>query len=118
MQGFMKAWNGACQATGPAKVLVPPGTFTTGEIIFSGPCTSPQPIIIEIQGTVLSRTDLSLYSNNIWITIQGVEGVIVTGGGTLNGQGQDSWKFDNGGNGGGTLLPLVSFLINLIFSFR
>ncbi|KAK4363592.1 hypothetical protein RND71_018833 [Anisodus tanguticus] len=92
-RGFMMAWRSACQSAGPAKVVIPPGTFTTGETIFQGPCSSPRPITIEILGTVLSNTDISLYSRGAWISIEHVDGIVVTGGGTLNGQGNASWQY-------------------------
>ncbi|XP_055832512.1 polygalacturonase-like [Solanum dulcamara] len=98
-RGFMMAWRSACQSTGPAKVVIPAGTFTTGETIFQGPCKCPKPITIEILGTVLSNTDISLYSRASWISIEHVDGVVITGGGTLNGQGNASWQYvDKNGN--------------------
>lgn len=111
----MMAWRAACQSTGPAKVIIPPGTFTTGETIFQGPCTCPKPIIIEIQGTVLSNTDISLYSRASWISLEHVDGVVITGGGTLNGQGNASWQYaDKSGNS--PPLPTVSTDDHSIYS--
>ncbi|CAN4101917.1 unnamed protein product [Withania somnifera] len=107
-RGFMMAWRSACQSSGPARVVVPPGTFTTGETILQGPCTSPKPIIIEIKGTLLSNTDMSLYSRIAWIQIEHVDGVVVTGGGTLNGQGNASWQY---ADRSGKSSPLPSSLV-------
>ncbi|KAM3376637.1 exopolygalacturonase [Capsicum galapagoense] len=106
--GFIAAWKAACQSTGPAKVVVPPGTFTTGETIFQGPCKCPKPLILEIQGTLMSNKDISLYSRAAWLIIEKVEGVTVTGGGTLNGQGKDSWQF---ADRSGASPPLPSSLV-------
>ncbi|XP_059298475.1 exopolygalacturonase clone GBGE184 [Lycium ferocissimum] len=107
-RGFMMAWRSACQSSGPAKLVIPPGTFTTGETIFQGPCSSPRPITIEIQGTVLSATDISLYTRGAWISIEHVDGIVVTGGGTLNGQGNSSWQY---ADKSGSTPPLPSSLV-------
>merc|ERR1712154_716415 len=71
-------------------MVVPAGKFMTGEVVFQGPCTAP--VTVEIQGTVLTKTDLSAFSNKVWITVTNVDDVIFTGGGTLNGQGEANWK--------------------------
>ncbi|XP_075096879.1 polygalacturonase-like [Nicotiana tabacum] len=107
-RGLMMAWRSACQSPGPAKVVIPPGTYTTGETIFQGPCTSPRPITIEIQGTLLSNTDMSLYTRAAWISIEHVDGIVITGGGTLNGQGKSSWQF---ADKSGSTPPLPSSLV-------
>ncbi|KAK1398828.1 exopolygalacturonase [Heracleum sosnowskyi] len=110
---FQKAWRDACHSNGPAKVLVPAGTFKTGEVIFTGPCTAA-PITFEIQGTMLGTEDLSMYSQNQWITIEHVNNVIVTGPGTLDGLGASAWKHKDDSFGGGVKLPvsLVFFKSN------
>ncbi|KAK2965203.1 hypothetical protein RJ640_019958 [Escallonia rubra] len=101
----------ACKSTAAAKLVVPTGSFAAGEIVIQGPCTAPKPITIEIQGTLLGRTDLSLYTTQTWISIEHVDGLIVTGGGTINGQGEASWRMSGCKSGdscdttGGALLP-------------
>ncbi|KAL3517411.1 hypothetical protein ACH5RR_020000 [Cinchona calisaya] len=101
---FIKAWNAACKSGAPAKLLFPQGTFVAGEVVFQGPCNTQTPIIIEIQGTILSSTDLSVFTQGVWISIENVNGVIVTGEGTLDGQGSSVWQYA-GGDGSG-LLPV------------
>ena len=110
---FQRAWRDACHSNGPATVLVPAGTFMTGEIIFTGPCTAA-PITFEIQGTMLGTHDVSMYSQNQWISIERVNNVIVTGPGTLNGLGEATWKLKDKSFGGGIRLPdsLVFFESN------
>ncbi|KAK3004673.1 hypothetical protein RJ639_018699 [Escallonia herrerae] len=110
-QAIIKAWNEACKSSAAAKLVVPTGSFAAGEIVIQGPCTAPKPITIEIQGTLLGRTDLSLYTTQTWISIEHVDGLIVTGGGTINGQGEASWRMSGCKSGdscdktGGALLP-------------
>lgn len=102
-QAFIKAWRAACTCTGPAKVIVPAGTFLTGETVFAGPCTA-NPITVEVMGTMLSDTDISVYSQNKWISVEHVDNVIFTGNGTLNAQGEAAWKYKDKSS----MLPDVS----------
>ncbi|KAL2485759.1 Exopolygalacturonase [Abeliophyllum distichum] len=104
-QAFIDAWNAACKSTGSAKVVIPKGDFVAGEIVFQGPCTADKPITIEIQGNVLASTDISVYSSGIWIMLNEIDGLVVNGGGTINGRGKSSWK-SGGGNDDGSLLPV------------
>lgn len=97
MQAFIQAWNAACQSNGAAKVLIPPGTYLSGEVFFVGPCNCPKPIIVEVQGTVLAQTDLSEYPNGQWFSVADVDSLVVTGAGTFNGQGEASWQYDSCG---------------------
>ncbi|KAL2507624.1 exopolygalacturonase-like [Forsythia ovata] len=105
-QAFIDTWNAACKSTGSAKVVIPKGEFVAGEVVFQGPCTAAKPITIEIQGNVLASTDISVYTSGTWIKLNEIEGIIVNGGGTINGRGKSSWKF-GGGNNDGPLLPVV-----------
>ena len=92
---FIKTWVAACRGnySGPAKVLIPKGTFLTGPVIFQGPCTSSkEPILVEVEGHVKASTDLSLYPSPEWFTFEQIDGLIITGEGTFNGQGESTWK--------------------------
>lgn len=98
IQAFIQAWNAACKSNGAAKVVIPPGTYMSGEVFFDGPCICSKPITVEVQGTILAQTDLSEYPNGQWFSIEDVDGVVVTGGGTFNGRGEASWQYDNCGH--------------------
>lgn len=104
-QAFIKAWKAACESTGPAKVVIPKGDFVAGEVVFQGPCTAPKPITIEIQGNVLASTDVSAYTSGSWIMLEEIDGLVINGGGTINGRGKSSWQFA-GANNEGPLLPV------------
>lgn len=93
-QGFMKAWVAACQAGGKATFLVPKGTFVTGPLLFEGPCKT-SPIYAQIQGTVLGTNDLSQYAEGYWVGFHRINGLIVNGGGTFDGQGPSVWKYND-----------------------
>lgn len=88
----MKAWKDSCKNDGPAKIRVPKGTFMTAPITFQGPCKSTKPIIVEVQGTVKGTNDLSKYTEDTWFLFEKINGVVLTGGGTFDGQGSSVWK--------------------------
>ncbi|GFZ04571.1 pectin lyase-like superfamily protein [Actinidia rufa] len=96
-QAFIQAFNAACKSNGAAKVVIPPGTYMSGEVFFQGPCTAPAPITVEVQGTVLAQTDLSEYVNGQWFAIQNIDGLVLEGGGTFNGRGNESWRYNDCG---------------------
>ncbi|XVF22171.1 hypothetical protein REPUB_Repub12eG0150700 [Reevesia pubescens] len=104
-QPFVKAWNAACKGTvpGPATLVIPPGTYVAGPMIFQGPCKKP--VTVEIQGTVKATTDISDYISSEWILFEYIDGLIITGGGTLNGQGASVWKYNDCGKNSGCQLP-------------
>ncbi|GAB4841102.1 hypothetical protein Ancab_021846 [Ancistrocladus abbreviatus] len=87
---FMRAWKAACEAP-TGKVLVPPGKFVTGQMFFSGPCKNPRPVV-EVHGTVMASTDVTVFKTPEWVAFENVNGVILTGNGTFDGQGQERWK--------------------------
>lgn len=106
---MIKAWNGACKSNGAAKLVIPSGDFVSGPILFQGPCTTQQSITIEIQGNLYALDDISEFSNGVWIMINHINGVVVNGGGTINGRGDSLWEF-SGGSKDGPSLPVVSVL--------
>ena len=103
-QAVMDSWQAACKSPKPARVIFPRnGQFVTSEIVFAGPCTSY--MTLDIQGTLLAYDDVSSYSGSAWIQIERVNGILITGGGTINGRGNQVWQYARGSGGGGSLLP-------------
>lgn len=120
-QAFMKTWRAACDFNGIATMVVPPGVFTLGETVFQGPCRSPplSPITVQVQGTMKAVADPSEYSDKSWISFEHVNGLVITGPGTIDGSGPDVWKFnDCQHNSNCDLLPAVSSIIFINISFR
>lgn len=110
---MIRAWNKACHSPGPAKLLIPRGKFSAGEVIFQGPCTASKRITVEIQGTMIADTDLSVYTSNYWILFEHVDNLVVTGGGTIHGRGEAVWQFDAGEKiKNAPLLPVVSYFLS------
>ncbi|KAK4418109.1 Exopolygalacturonase [Sesamum alatum] len=91
---IIRAWNAACRSPGAAKVVIPRGNFMAGEIVLAGPCSAQ--MTLEIQGTLLANPDPSTYTGGSWIMLQKVDNVVVTGGGTINGQGKNYWQYAGG----------------------
>ena len=113
----MQAWVAACHWRGKARLLIPQGDFLIGQVMFQGPCNSPTPIIVEVAGNLKAATDISEYSSPEWVTFEDINGLIVTGGGTFDGQGDSVWQYnDCGTNSNCQLLPTVS-LLNHYLSF-
>lgn len=108
-QAFIRAWNAACMSNTQATLLIPPGIYLLGEIVFQGPCKSQLPITVLLQGTLQAVSDASAYSGDGWISFEQVNGLVVTGGGTIDGRGQALWQYnDCKTNPSCILLPAVS----------
>lgn len=92
---FTAAWKAACGATGSAKLLIPKGTYLLGPVKFVGPCKTVRSITVQMQGYLKATTDLNRYgSSDDWIEFGWVEGLTLTGGGTFDGQGAESWPYN------------------------
>ena len=93
-QALAKAWNAACSSSRPAVLLVPKGkSYLLKSTTLSGPCKST--VVFMVKGTLVAPPSRSGWSeDNIrhWIMFQGVSGLTVTGGGTINGKGEIWWK--------------------------
>ena len=83
-QALQDAWTSACRATGSATVLIPKGDYLVGPLNFSGPCKAA--ITIQLDGTLLGSNDLAKYKAS-WIEVWHVENIVISGPGTLDGQG-------------------------------
>ncbi|XP_037438615.1 polygalacturonase ADPG2-like [Triticum dicoccoides] len=92
-QPLAKAWNAACSSSRPAVLLVPEGkTYLLSSVTLSGPCKSS--VVFMLKGTLVAPRSRSAWSQNDtsrWILIQGVTGLTVSGGGTINGNGDVWW---------------------------
>ncbi|XP_038720043.1 exopolygalacturonase-like [Tripterygium wilfordii] len=93
LQAFQKAFSAACQWKGKTRVLVPRGVFLVGALILQGPCQGPPPFIVQVSGTVKAVTDISEYADGVWVLFDGINGLVLTGGGTFDGQGAQSWQY-------------------------
>jgi len=83
-----EAWAAACGKEGPQTLMIPKGDYLTGPLNFSGPCKGS--VTIQLDGNLLGTTDLSAYKTN-WIEIEHVDNLVISGKGTLDGQGKQVW---------------------------
>nr|KAJ0194673.1 hypothetical protein LSAT_V11C700379950 [Lactuca sativa] len=91
MWAIMAAWKEACAATAPSSVLIPAGTYLANPPLdLKGPCKAA--IEIKATGATLKAPpDTTVFKNDYWISIVGVDKLTMTGG-TYDGQGQQTWK--------------------------
>ncbi|PON88237.1 Glycoside hydrolase [Trema orientale] len=94
-EAFMKTWVAACHFRGRARVLIPPGAYSLGPVVFAGPCSGPGPIIVQVSGTLKADKDISLYEEPSWFLFESINGLVVTGSGTFDGQGESAWKYND-----------------------
>ncbi|XP_030543219.1 exopolygalacturonase-like [Rhodamnia argentea] len=91
---FVKAWNAACNNSGPAKLVFPTGTFVSGPVVFQGPCQGLSPITIEVKGTIKASTDITEYSDDGWFWFELIDGLVLKGG-IFDGQGPAAWQYND-----------------------
>ncbi|KAL6555402.1 Polygalacturonase 1 [Orobanche gracilis] len=92
-KALKEAWKEACTSSGSVNLVVPQNkSYLLKPIRFSGPCTSN--ITMQIGGTIIASDDRSDYSEDLkhWLIFDSVESLEVTGGGTINGNGNIWWQ--------------------------
>ncbi|XP_059654115.1 exopolygalacturonase-like [Cornus florida] len=94
-KAFRAAWREACRSEGTVYLLIPRGTYLIGPIEFSGPCKNVSSLIVRMKGYLKATTDLSKYGHSAgWVEFGWVNGLVLTGGGTFDGQGVKAWPFN------------------------
>lgn len=91
---FTRAWVAACRAGGPAKVVIPPGNYKAGEVLWTGPCRGH--VTVEVQGIITAKKDISEFPNGMWFLVENVDGFAINGAnfkGSFHGSGASSWKY-------------------------
>lgn len=95
LQHFLRAWDLACQdrTSSTTTFLVPSRkTFLLSQIKFSGPCHSSH-FHFNILGKLVApnrRWKVSQFAN--WITFRDIQGLIIDGGGIIDGRGSAWWN--------------------------
>lgn len=115
LQNFRRAFEAACNFHGDAMMVIPEGEFLMGPVLFSGPCSNPSLLIIQVNGIVKAQSNMAYYrgggdDDTDWITFQAIDGLIVSGRGTFHGQGSQVWGFNDCARKSNCVrLPAVSF---------
>ncbi|KAK8498395.1 hypothetical protein V6N12_005806 [Hibiscus sabdariffa] len=89
---FIRAFKEACNHPGKAMMVIPEGEFVLGSALFSGPCSNVAPLMVSFSGTLLPQANTKTAEDADWLTFQSIDGLIVSGKGTVNGQGEKTWK--------------------------
>ncbi|KAG6436717.1 hypothetical protein SASPL_101619 [Salvia splendens] len=90
---LIQAWRAGCESTGGGGDFGPAREILDGGSSPKERCKATPPMIIDIQSTLLENPNPSAYSNEKWILIEHADNLKITGGGTLNTQGANAWKF-------------------------
>ncbi|RWR76334.1 Glycoside hydrolase [Cinnamomum micranthum f. kanehirae] len=75
------------------RILIPKGIFLVGALVFEGPCKST--VIFNVKGAVKPPTDLNKFKDDVWIHFKHINGLLITGGGTFDGQGASAWPHNH-----------------------
>ncbi|CAM8974346.1 unnamed protein product [Rhodiola kirilowii] len=92
-RAFLEAWEDACDYNGQRSVvLVPEGTYTFKHALLAGPCQAKS-IVFQLNGNL--RAYQGYYGKDHWLSFQYIDGLIVTGGGKIDGQGHTTWQHND-----------------------
>ncbi|EAZ37619.1 hypothetical protein OsJ_21954 [Oryza sativa Japonica Group] len=101
-KAFERAWAKACAAPGRAAVVVPAagggggggGGYLLHPVVFRGPCKGF--VEVRVAGVVRAPAGLDAFRGyHEWINFAGIDGLLVTGGGTFDGRGASSWHLND-----------------------
>ncbi|XP_071727121.1 exopolygalacturonase-like [Rutidosis leptorrhynchoides] len=113
------AWRAACNAPKPSKLIIPKGQFCLNSIEFKGPCKAP--VEVRIDAIIIGPKDPKVIpKGKQWITFSYVNGMTVSGCGTLDGLGGAmAWPSNNPKKNAHHKKPcgLQYLLQNLSFNF-
>nr|GMD39258.1 exopolygalacturonase-like [Ipomoea batatas] len=92
-EAFLNAWKDACKWEGGAKMHIPRGVYMVSSVLFTGTCKGS--VTVRIQGIVRAPTNPSLFFGDTWIGFRYIDGLVMEGGGTLDGQGASAWPYND-----------------------
>ncbi|PIA42471.1 hypothetical protein AQUCO_02000130v1 [Aquilegia coerulea] len=93
-QAFLKAWDSICESEEVSpRLIIPAGkTFLLNPVHFQGPCKAPN-VRVSVEGNIIAP-EMSKWNNgdeSRWLGFFNVNGLIVTGSGQVDGNGQSWW---------------------------
>ncbi|PPD74743.1 hypothetical protein GOBAR_DD28325 [Gossypium barbadense] len=90
-KAFLRVWMDACDQKGVSIVYIPKGVYMLGSVEFAGPCRGVT--MFFMKGDL--RAPRGAFLNvETWLGFRYVDNLIMKGGGTLDGQGQSAWPFN------------------------
>ncbi|WOH10480.1 hypothetical protein DCAR_0729949 [Daucus carota subsp. sativus] len=97
-QGLLRAWEATCKSSSSLATMHFPANFEflTNPLDFTGPC-KPDIVVVEVHGTITAPSEPKQWkcgSDNCdsWIRFSHVDGLSISGSGTIYGRGQKWWK--------------------------
>ncbi|CAH2037225.1 unnamed protein product [Thlaspi arvense] len=90
---FTNAWRDACASNGLGRMYIPKGKFYVGGVTFEGPCNGQTSFVID--GTLLAPTNNNDIKKETWINFRYIDYLTISGGGTIDGQGKESWPLND-----------------------
>ncbi|KAJ7962869.1 Pectin lyase-like superfamily protein [Quillaja saponaria] len=91
---FLKAWEEVCKSESTNSSLTIPGkNFLLKPVTFNGPCKSSY-INVQLSGNLVapkSKSDYKGYHLDTWLSFSNINGLVITGDGTIDGQGSVWW---------------------------
>lgn len=91
-EAFEDAWNEACSSVFPIFYVPQGGTYLVRHTNFSGPCQSP--LTVQIFGTIIAPEDPNDWEESQtsrWLLFNGVNNLVLRGGGIIDGRGNEWW---------------------------
>nr|GMD26495.1 polygalacturonase-like [Ipomoea batatas] len=83
---LLTAWKEACATTTPSTIVIPKGTYPMTQVLLAGPCKAP--IELKIEATLKAPANPNdMDGKKEWLTVQYMDHFTLSGGGTLDGQG-------------------------------
>uniref|UniRef100_A0A0D9WS30 Exopolygalacturonase n=1 Tax=Leersia perrieri TaxID=77586 RepID=A0A0D9WS30_9ORYZ len=93
-KAFERAWLKACESPGRPAVVVPKGEYLLHPVVFRGPCRGY--VEMRVAGVVRAPAGLDAFRGyHEWINFAGIDGLLLTGGGTFDGRGASSWHLND-----------------------
>ncbi|WOL04977.1 polygalacturonase-like [Canna indica] len=93
-QAFQKAWKEVCASSTSATLMVPNSkSYHLKPVTFEGPCKANVKVVVE--GAIQASNNIADWGQenpSYWIKFDGVDNLIVQGGGTINGNGKTWWQ--------------------------
>ncbi|TKY47817.1 polygalacturonase protein [Spatholobus suberectus] len=112
-QAFVKAWQDVCGASqDTATLLIPKKNYMLQPVSFQGPC-KPSTVNIELQGTIIAPKSAKDWqwrngSKRSWVLFSSINGLVINGGGQVDGQGAAWWNHHDSNNNRPTALRFQS----------
>ncbi|KAM6583028.1 hypothetical protein CsatB_010030 [Cannabis sativa] len=89
-QALADAWKEACAAPSKATIVVPKGTYNLNKAFFLGPCKSP--VVFQMDGILMAPSAAKGFKDGEgWVTFEKLQHLTITGTGTFDGNGGQSW---------------------------